>query len=517
MILAYVIGVDIGTTSTKSIVFDLHGEILGQYLVDYPLYTPEPGAAEHNPDEVFDAVTKTIAQSIHKAGIDPRHIRCVSFSSAMHTLIGVDNHGKPLTGCLSFADTRSFTHTQHIREYLNGHDIYLRTGTPLHPMAPLSKLRWLRSERGDIFNRVYKFISIKEYVLARLFNQYVVDYSIASATGLFNLQQLAWDQEALRVAGVKEEQLSTPQPPTHMLIGLDRAWADILNLPVDVPFVIGSSDGVLSNIGLGAVRPGVMAATIGTSGAVRRMVHHPMIDLEGRLFCYALTEDRWVIGGPVNNGGLAFRWVRDELGEAEVATAKRLGKDLYEVLTEVAERVLPGSEGLIFLPFLTGERAPYWNANARGVFFGLSLNHRKEHMIRSVLEGVIYSMYSVALALESLAGEAKEIRASGGFSRSPLWRQILADVFGNDVTIPVHYESSCLGAAILGMWALGEIDSFEEAQDLAGAVHRHRPIVENVNTYRKLMAIYRRVYDHLLEEFEAIAELQRSVGRHGTN
>jgi gluconokinase len=151
------------------------------------------------------------------------------------------------------------------------------------------------------------------------------------------------------------------------------------------------------------------------------------------------------------------------------------------------------------------------------MFFGLSLNHRKEHMIRSVLEGVIYSMYSVALALESLAGEAKEIRASGGFSRSPLWRQILADVFGNEVTIPVHYESTCLGAAILGMWALGEIDSFEEAQDLAGAVNRHRPIVENVNTYRKLMAIYRRVYDHLLDEFEAIAEFQRSVGRHGTN
>lgn len=509
--MSYVIGVDIGTTSTKSIVFDLEGNIIGKYSVAYPLYTPEPGAAEQDPEEIFAAVVETIAQSVDRAKVDRDLIRCVSFSSAMHTLLAVDQFGQPLTYCMTFADSRSVAQTQHIRDHLNGHDIYLRTGTPLHPMAPLSKLRWLRHEHRDLFNRAHKFISIKEYVFAKLFQQYIVDYSIASATGMFNLQTLTWDDGALHVAGVTESQLSTPQPTTYAVTGLSQAWSEKLNLSPDTPFVLGASDGVLSNLGVNAITPDVMAATIGTSGAVRTVTHRPVTDPEGRLFCYALTDDHWVVGGPINNGGIMFRWVRDELGMAEVETAKRLGKDPYEILTKVAERVAPGAEGLIFLPFLTGERAPYWNANARGMFFGLSLNHRKEHMVRAVLEGVIYRMYSVAFALEELVGKASEIRATGGFARSPLWRQMMADVFDQDVTVPVSYESSCLGAALLGMLSLGEIDSLDVVKDMVGTVNRHQPLADNVATYRQLMPIYLNVYHNLRDEFDAIADFQRNA------
>jgi len=214
---------------------------------------------------------------------------------------------------------------------------------------------------------------------------------------MFHLNSLKWDEEALRIAGISEEQLSRPVPTTYRLTGLDETFAKEMNLHPSTPFVVGASDGVLSNLGVNAIDPGVVAVTIGTSGAIRTVTNRPVTDPKERIFCYALTENHWVIGGPVNNGGMIFRWVRDQLGSSEVETAKRLGKDPYEVLTEIAAKVNPGSDGLLFHPYLAGERAPLWDANARGSFFGLGLHHKKEHLIRAVLEGVIFNLYTVLL------------------------------------------------------------------------------------------------------------------------
>jgi len=238
-------------------------------------------------------------------------------------------------------------------------------------------------------------------------------------------------------------------------------------------------------------------------------VREPTTDPEGRLFCYALKEDFWVIGGPINNGGIMFRWVRDELATLEAEEGRKLGGDPYDHLTRIAEQVPPGSDGLIFLPFLAGERAPYWNAHARGVFFGLSLHHRKKHMIRSVLEGVAYRIRSVVEALEELAGPAAEIRASGGFARSILWRQIMADVLGAAVTVPDAIESSGLGAAQLGLLALGEVRDFSGVHAWVKAGVRHEPDRRNHAIYSELSAIYSRVYRQLKAEFDAIAAFQK--------
>ncbi len=305
------------------------------------------------------------------------------FSSAMHSIIAVDEKGKPLTRCITWADNRSASWAEKIKNDMNGHEIYLRTGTPIHPMSPLSKLVWLQNEQAELFAKSYKFISIKEYVFYKLYKEYVIDYSIASATGMFNLKSLKWDEEALHVAGITDKKLSKLVPTTHSLTGLDEELAKEMNVLVSTPFVVGASDGVLSNLGVNAIDPGVVAVTIGTSGAIRAVTNRPVTDPKGRIFCYALTEDHWVIGGPVNNGGMIFRWARDQLGTSEIELAKRLGKDPYEVLTEIAAKVSPGSDGLLFHPYLAGERAPLWNANARGSFFGLDCIIRKN--ILSVL------------------------------------------------------------------------------------------------------------------------------------
>lgn len=502
------IGVDIGTTSTKSVMFTKSGEVIASHGIEYPLYSPTPDTAEQDPNEIFQAVIQTIKKTIEISKVDPKDILFVSFSAAMHSVIALDKDGKLLTNCITWADNRSKKWADIIKNEMNGHDIYLRTGTPIHPMSPLVKLAWLKNEQSELFSNVDKFISIKEYVFHKLFNTYVIDYSIASATGMFQLETLTWDKEALLVAGVSADRLSKPVPTTYQLTGLDTVFANEMKLLPSTPFVIGASDGVLSNLGVNAIDPGVVAVTIGTSGAIRTVTDHPVTDPKGRTFCYALTENHWVIGGPVNNGGMIFRWVRDQLGSAEVETARRLGKDPYEVLTEIASLVKPGADGLLFHPYFAGERAPLWDANARGSFFGLSLHHKKEHLIRAVLEGVLFSLYTVLLALEELIGEPNKVQATGGFARSGLWRQMMADIFNQDVSIPESFESSCLGAAILGLYSLGEIDSLHVVSDMIGATHHHRPNPENVERYRELIPIYIRLSRLLKEEYESIAAFQ---------
>ncbi len=336
----------------------------------------------------------------------------------------------------------------------------------------------------------------------------MIDHSIASATGLFSLADLDWDEEALHIAGITKDRLSQPVPTTWHTDGMKEQYAREMGLSVRTIFVIGASDGVLSNLGVNAIDPGIVAVTIGTSGAIRTVTDRPVTDEKGRIFCYALTDKHWVIGGPVNNGGMTFRWLRDELASAEVETARRLGIDSYEVLTKIAERVTPGAEGLLFHPYLAGERAPLWNPDARGSFFGLGMHHKKEHMVRAVLEGVIFNLYTVLLALQELIGVPEKIRATGGFARSPLWRQMLADIFNQEVEIPESFESSCLGAVVLGRYALGEIEDFAIVKNLVGTTHIHAPIEQHVQIYEELIPIYISIYRKLEEEYADIAAFQ---------
>lgn len=505
----YCLGVDIGTTSTKAVLFDKDGTVKGSEAVFYPLHTPNQLVAEQDPEEIFHAVLNSVKEVIRKSGIPAQALKLVAFSAAMHSLMAVGKDGKLLTQSITWADTRSAKQAKKIKEEKDGHAIYLRTGTPIHAMSPLSKLVWLQEEEPAVFEQAEKFIGIKEYIFHKFFGEYIIDHSLASATGLFNLRNLDWDEGALDLAGIEADRLSRLVPTTHQLTGVKSEYAAVMGIREDVPFVIGASDGVLANLGAGAIEPGVVAVTIGTSGAIRTVSPRPKTDPKGRTFCYALTENQWVVGGPVNNGGIVLRWLRDEFASSEVETAKRLEIDSYDVLTQIASTVNAGSDGLLFHPFLTGERAPLWDANARGSFFGLSIHHQKQHMIRAVLEGIVFNLYTVLLAVEELTGEPVRIQATGGFARSDMWRQLMADVFDRPVTVPESFESSCLGAVVLGMYALGEIKDFSIVSDMIGETRTHHPDAAASKTYRELLPIYIRLSHLLKEEYESIAEFQR--------
>lgn len=506
----HMIGVDIGTTSTKAVVFKKNGEFVARENIEYPLYTPNPETAEQDPDQIFEAVQEAIRLSIEKSGLSPDAIAFVSFSSAMHSVIAVDRSGRPLTRSITWADNRSNDYAEKIKETA-GHDIYIRTGTPIHPMSPLAKLAWLHGEKPELCKRAAKFISIKEYVFFKLFGKYEVDYSIASATGMFNLEALDWDAEALEVAGVTRDKLSVPVSTTHSMQGMSFEYASKMGLLPETPFFLGASDGVLSNLGVNAIEKGSVAVTIGTSGAIRTVTNKPVTDPKGRIFCYALTENHWVIGGPVNNGGMILRWLRDELCQDVMKDAQVLGRNAYDLLTEMADQVPPGARGVIFHPYMAGERAPIWNANARGSFFGLGMNHKKEDMVRAVLEGILFNLYSVLLALEELIGEPTRIQATGGFAQSAIWRQMLADIFNQEVVVPESFESSCFGACVLGLYASGEMERLEDVSQLVGAVYTHQPTEEAALTYQKVVPMFIRLSRLFSEEYEEMAKLQRNL------
>lgn len=509
---SYMLGVDLGTTSTKAVLFDRKGNAVSQSSIEYPLNVPEPGAAEQDPDEILAAVKTSIRTAMQNSRIKKQELKLISFSAAMHSVIAVDKEGKLLTPSITWADQRSEPYAEQIKQQ-TGLELYKKTGTPIHPMSPLTNICWIREENPEIFKKTAKFIGIKEYVFHALFNEYVVDHSIASATGLFNIYTMDWDNEALEIAGIDKEHLSRLVPTTTQFKGIDLQLAEELNIDPEVPFIIGANDGCLANLGVDAVMPGEVAITIGTSGAIRTVTDKPITDEKGRTFCYALTENHWVIGGPVNNGGMVLRWLRDELCAEEVIEAKLIDKDPYDLITERISQVPAGAEGLLFHPYLSGERAPSWNANARGSFFGLAMHHKKQHMMRAVLEGISMNMYMVLLALEELIGTPKEVRATGGFAHSDVWRQLVADIFGQEVHVPKTVESACLGAAILGLYALGEIEDLSEVKGMVQTETINRPDENETAIYKELMPIFIRLSRLYEQEYSAVVDFQKKYNK----
>ena len=503
----YAIGVDIGTTSMKAVLFTKNGKSICETSVDYPMYHPEPQASEQDPDEILLAVITSIQRLLKESKAGKEAIRFISFSAAMHSLIAVDALGKPLTPSIIWADQRSEPYAAKLKE-TNGLSIYRNTGTPIHPMSPLAKLMWLKEEKPELFKSAHRFIGIKEYVMYHLFGRFVVDYSIASATGLFNMHTLSWDKEALETAGITEDRLSDLVPTTEVLTGMVKSYADDMGISSETPVVIGANDGCLANLGVNAIEEGVVAVTIGTSGAIRTVTDKPVTDEKGRIFCYALTENHWVIGGPVNSGGMILRWLRDELGQEEVRKAEELGVNAYDLMTEKMTEIKAGSDGLLFHPYLSGERAPSWNANARGSFFGLAMHHKREHMLRAVLEGINMNLYTVLLALEERIGRPAKVHATGGFVKSDVWVQMMADVFDQEVHVPETVESACLGAAVLGWYALGEIDDLIEVKNMVQTKTITKPDPSSVAIYNDLLPIFIRLSRLFEKEYDSLTAFQ---------
>lgn len=487
-----VLGLDVGTTSAKATAFDADGDEHGHGEVEYELHEPEPGQAVQRAEEITAGALQAVRDAAAGARERGAEVRGIAVSAAMHGLVALDGHDHPLTPLLTWADTRAEPEAAELRR--EHPELHGRTGTPLHPMAPLSKLRWLAAHDPDAHAAARRFVGVKELVLHALTGEWAIDHSMASGTGLFAIRELDWDAQALDLAGIDSGRLAPLVEAKHEL---ELRAAAETGLPAGTPVVAGAGDGPLANLGVGAVRPGVAACSIGTSGALRVMVEQPTTDPAGRVFCYALTPGRWAVGGAINNGGVVLQWAGDAL-------APDLGEHAEEQLLALAAEVPAGSEGLIMLPYLLSERAPHWSAVPRGAYVGLTLGHGRGHLIRAAIEGVCQQLALVLASVRDAGNEVREVRATGGFARSDLWRQLLTDALGMQVGFPAGHEGSGFGAALLGMEALGMIESIERAAELIGIDERREPDAAAAATYAEMLPIFAGLYDALGPAFSAL-------------
>lgn len=475
------IGVDIGTTATKTVAFDEMGVVLDSCVGYYEMLHPEDGYNEQDPD----AILKAVLQTLHSRN-NANTPAFISFSAAMHSVIAVDKAGNPLTNSITWADNRAQNIAQRIHEKGDAEWIYRISGVPVHAMSPLCKLIWLRENEPALFEKAHKFIGIKEYIFHKLFGHFVVDTSIASATGLLETATLQWNESLLQYAGIDKSRLSELVPVTKAFF-----YQNLLpghSFPEDIPFIIGGSDGALSNLGSGATGPHEMAVTIGTSGAVRMVTDTPWSDPLMRTFCYHLEGGNYIVGGANNNGAVVLQWLKEELLKTQTP--------MRALLSEAAQ-IPPGSNGLVLLPYLMGERAPYWNSKAQGVFFGLRITHSRAHFVRAAMEGVVFAMYSIGKVLMEQRN-VKHIRASGGFTQSGAWVQLLADVFGLPVMVADGAEASAKGAVILGAAALELKWEYLEASG-----ETYLPDASRFEDYQKMFTRFERLYNLLQPEMEA--------------
>ncbi|MFU8947526.1 gluconokinase [Mycetocola zhadangensis] len=496
-----VIGVDMGTTATKSVAYTVDGVQVASSSQGYPLEEPFPGHAVQDPQLILGAVYETVRAVVAEVGVD--RIAGLSFSSAMHSLLALNAELEPITPVITWADTRASVQAERLRASASGLALHRRTGTPVHPMSPLAKLIWFREQEPRIRQEAAFWVGIKDWIQLRMCGALVMDHSLASASGLMNIFTLQWDEEALGLAGIRPVQLPELVPTTTVLPELTEEAALATGLPIATRVVVGAGDGPLANLGVGAVRPGVAAVSIGTSGALRVAVERPAVDPRGGVFCYALTENRWVIGGAINNGGVTLEWVRDEIGASpEVTTAE---------LLDAAQSVPAGSGGLMMLPYLLSERAPHWSSLARGAYIGLTRAHRREHLVRAAVEGVSLQLALVLQSMRAAGLEIDEIRATGGAMKHPLWTQTLADALGSPIGLLESQEGSGFGAALLGMAALGLVESIDDAAKYLPVAETVRPRPADAAVYRSLLPMFDELYDALTPTFQRLKRLAPSL------
>ena len=495
-------GIDIGTSGVRAAVFDRDGAQIGLFHREYPLICIETSMAELDPDLVFQSLLDVVKRCIEDSGVSGHDIKAVGLSTQLFSFMAVDGHGRKLTHLVTWADNRASLHADSIRDRYDVASLYSKTGCRTqHPMYPLSKILWYRETQPENFKKAAKFITIKEYILFKLYNEFVIDRTDASATACMNIHRFEWESTIVQdILGLDNSRFGEIVACTHLLKGMKKEYAAVMGLDPDVPVAAGSGDGMLANVGCGVFDDTAMSCTIGTSGALRVAVDRPLLDPLQRTWCYCFTKDTWVAGGAINNGGIVLQWLRDEYRECYEEEARRAGlASIYALFDRYAEEIRAGSDGLIFLPLLTGERSPNWNANARGVLYGLSLRHGRKHQVRAAMEGVMYRMFSLYEILSGLNDNVRQVRANGGYVNSEIWLQIQADIFGREIAVAGIGEATVFGAAYVAMAATGAIRDMKVPLP---AMEPRRVILPDLSSHEiykegflKFKDLYRRIYD----------------------
>lgn len=473
-----IIAVDIGTSASRAVLFDKTATPLAQVRQSYEMLHPQPGWSEQDPQVVADAVISVLGEAVSRVSQE-QELTGIVLSTQLYSLLTLDADNQPITNSLTWADMRSAEQARTVRENDTSHSINAATGCPIQALYPLSKIRWLK-QHHDFADNV-KFVAIKDYVVWQLTGQLISDWSTASASSLLDIRSYDWHEDSLDAAEIKREQLPDLASPRHIMQKWLPEIAGEIGISTDTPLILGAGDAPLANIGVGAIQPNTMAVNVGTSAAARVLISSPETDASGRLWTYVADEGHWVIGGVIGSGGAVYNWLLNDLLPID-------GDNPYATADSLAQTVDPGSDGLIFIPYFSGEQSPGWNPETRGTISGITLKHEARHHIRAMLEGLTFSLMRVAETIAEVRSvKTEHAYVTGGLTASKTWLGIMADASGIPVAIPDSAESSARGAAMLGWLALGHAEKYDDFASGASQVRQPDPTL-----YENYQHIYQR-------------------------
>lgn len=501
-----IITIELGTNAVRVFAFDLKGNVIHSTKGSYPTFHSEPDYSEQDPEQIFITMLYVLKNFITEK-IQPKkyQIRSICFNASMHSVLAIDRNGIPLGNVITWADNRGKKEAQELKGSELGKKLYNATGTPIHPMSPLVKIAWLKKNDPQRFNQTYKFLTIKSYIIQQLTGEYMIDYSLASATGLFNNHTLKWEGSALDYAGITSEKLPELMSVFSSPGKLRKEYQNSLGLSGNTRIIIGSSDGCMATLGAGVWSEDKATITIEDSGAVRVVGKQVLRDEKHRFFNYLLTENHYISGGPTNNGGVIFEWFATQFGDFKNPFDIEF---TIESLIYEASNVDAGSEGLLFLPYLLGERAPLWNPNARGSYFGLNIKHARKHFIRATIEGILYEIYSIGKMLEEHR-VINSLSVNGSFATIPFCTQLIADIFNKPVSTIKNLNSVGLGAFLLTATEMGIYSNLDEAAKSVVLQETFNPRNHDHKTYQQYFELFERLSSKLEDEFEIFAKLQQ--------
>lgn len=505
----YLIGIDVGTSATKTVLFDEAGTVIASASQEYPLYQPKNGWAEQRPEDWRDAVLSTLQTVVSRAAVERESIKGIGISGQMHGLVMLDEAGEVIRPSIIWCDQRTGEEVEDMLRIMPRERWIQITANPPLTGWTAAKILWVRRHEPENYERCRHILLPKDYIRYVLTGVFATEVSDASGMQLLDVPNRRWSKEVLDALDIDPSMLGTVYESCEVTGTLLPEIAKRTGLTTGVKVVGGAGDNAAAAVGTGIVRDGTAFTTIGTSGVVFAHSSHVAIDPKGRVHtCCCAVPGAWHIMGVTQGAGLSLKWFKDEFCQDYVAEAQNEGKDVYDLINRDIETIPAGSDKLIYLPYLMGERTPHLDPDCRGVFFGLSAIHTKKHMLRAVMEGVSYSLCDCNQILKEMGVEVSRMMACGGGGKSPNWRQMLADLYRCTVKTVEQEEGPALGAAILAGVGCGIYPSVEAACDLL--IHEKsstEPAAEQVEIYAGYHKVYQNLYQSLKADFKELAKL----------
>ncbi len=506
----YVIGIDLGTSGTKTVLFDEKGTVVASSTVEYPMYQPQNGWAEQDPNDWWNAAVKTLGTVIKDSGVDKRDIVSLGISGQMHGLVMLDKNNNVLRPSIIWCDQRTVEECEDIERLVGRERLIEITANPALTGFTASKIMWVKKHEPEIYAKCAHILLPKDYVRFMLTGDYATEVSDASGMQLLDVPNRCWSDEVLCKLGIDIGLLGKVYESPEITGYVTEDAADLTGLAAGTIVVGGAGDNAAAAVGTGTVENGKAFTTIGTSGVVFAHTDNISIDKKGRVhtFCCAVPGE-WHVMGVTQGAGLSLRWLRDNCCTYETTNAAEQEIDPYIIMDKEAEQSPIGANRLLFLPYLMGERTPHLDPNARGVFFGLSAMHERKDLIRSVMEGVCYSLKDCLSVLDEMGISCDSMLACGGGGSSALWRKMLADIYGTTVSTVQSKEGPALGVAILAMVGAGIYPDVKTAcKEIITLKNSTAPTRENTDKYSEFYEIYKQIYLQTNNLFTALAAIK---------